>query len=231
MGRKAKWLTGNALGFDTETTGLETATARIVTAAAIEVGPSGVVKRDNWLVDPCIPIPPEATKVHGITDEMVVAGLKPLIAIPSIVSRLGVAWRDGLPVIIMNAVYDLSILTEEADRVAQDSFTLGPVLDPMVIDRGMDPYRKDKRNLAALAVHYGVKQEGAHSAEGDALCAARIVWVQAARYDALADFSLEDMQAWQTLKHREWAAGFQRMLRRTKPHTVIDGSWPMKKVA
>lgn len=231
MGRKAKWLAGDALAFDTEATGIDTSTARIVSAGAYEVGPGGILKRDSWLVNPGIPIPPEAIAIHKITDEMAAEGLPPLIAIPAIVTRLNAAWHDGLPVIIMNAPYDLTLVDKEAERVAQDSFTLGPVLDPLVIDRGMDPYRKGRRSLQSLAEHYGVKQEGAHTAEGDALCAARIVWVQAGRYASLADFSLDDMMAWQTIKNREWATTFQRMLRRTKPHTVIDGSWPMKKVA
>jgi len=57
------------LFFDLETTGLDPETSRIVELAAVE----GAEARPAYLgrFDPGVPIPPEAVRVHGITDEAV----------------------------------------------------------------------------------------------------------------------------------------------------------------
>ena len=45
------------------------------------------------------------------------------------------------------------------------------VIDPFVIDKHIDPYRKGKRTLTAVCEHHGVKQTDAHDATGDDLAA------------------------------------------------------------
>jgi len=61
--------------FDTETTGLDLKTSRIVTASVVELDSDGniVVDRAEWLANPEIEIPKVASDVHGITTEMAVA--------------------------------------------------------------------------------------------------------------------------------------------------------------
>ncbi len=222
----ADWLTGNALSVDHETTGIDPLNDRIVQATCVEVGPSGVVDKQTWLVNPGIPIPEAASKVHGITDLMASAGLAPLEAVTAIIDRIQRAVLQNLPIIIMNSPYDLALLVAEARRIGHAPWKFGYVLDPLVIDRWQDQWRKGKRNLESLAKHYGVSQTGAHSSEGDALCAARIVWAQAKRHRSLAKFSLADMQAGQKTAHRDWATGFQRYLRKSKPEAVVSTAWP-----
>jgi len=56
---------------DLETTGVNISTDKIVQVAAIRVRPNGKIDKRTWLVNPGMPIPPEATEIHGITDEMV----------------------------------------------------------------------------------------------------------------------------------------------------------------
>lgn len=227
----AAWLAGNALAFDLETTGPDPETARIVTAHAVEVGPGGATVRGSWLVNPGVEIPAEATAIHGVTTEQARAlGLAPFVAVPALVACLKQAWEDGLPVIAMNASFDLTItLREWREHISTKDFTVGPVLDPLVIDRGIEPYRKGKRNLTALATHYGVKQGAAHSAEGDALTAARIVWAQAKRHWALEKHTLEQMQEWQRECHAKWAAHYAEYLASIGAPQVIDGDWPIRK--
>src|SRR6195952_2633735 len=60
-----------ALGvFDLETTGVDTATARIVTAHVGVIDETGAVgERKDWIVAPGIAIPDGAARVHGITTE------------------------------------------------------------------------------------------------------------------------------------------------------------------
>jgi len=56
---------------DLETTGVDISNDKIVQVAAIRVSPNGKIAKRTWMVNPGIPIPPEATAIHGITDEMV----------------------------------------------------------------------------------------------------------------------------------------------------------------
>jgi len=61
------WIQKNYVIVDTETTGLGS-DARIVEIAIIDCTGSTLL---NTLVKPAIPVPPAATAIHGITDEMV----------------------------------------------------------------------------------------------------------------------------------------------------------------
>ncbi len=226
---RVAWLQGRALAFDTETTGINVWLDRIVTASAYEVGPTGAVERGHWLVNPGIEIPAAATAIHGISTEKARAeGVSSMAAVPAIARVLREAWGAGLPVIACNASYDLTILNAELHRCVHTELKLGPVLDPLVIDRGADPYRKGKRTLDALAAHYGVKQGAAHSSREDALTAARVVWVQAKRFTQLAKKTLREMQAWQQLAHEAWAANYESYLSKQGKPEEIDRQWPMR---
>lgn len=195
------------------------------------MGPAGVVRRESWLLNPGVPIPAEATAIHGVTDLMAAGGLDPVQAIPAIQAVLREAWSRGLPVIAMNATYDLTVMLCEAARIGLVMDPPGPVLDPLVIDRGIDPYRKGKRTLTHLAAHYGVKLDGAHSSDGDALGAARVVWRQSKTIWALSKHTLEQMQRWQLEAHQKWATGFEQHLRKSDPTATIDRSWPIRRAA
>ncbi len=225
---EAEWLKGGALSFDTETTAADPEVARIVTAHAVEVGRDGATERGSWFVNPGVPIPEEATKIHGVTDAMAADYSKPVDAMTSILGVLFAASSRHIPLIVMNAPYDLTLVNREATRVGLMFPFGGYCLDPLVIDRGMDPWRKGKRTLTDLAAHYGVTQGEAHNAKGDALSAARIVWAQAKRYKKLEPYSLADMQLWQRASHENWAKGFQEYLRKKNPDAVIDPTWPIR---
>lgn len=54
---------------DTESTGLNPETARIVSISVLIITPDGAVSKRSELINPGIPIPPGATAVHGITDD------------------------------------------------------------------------------------------------------------------------------------------------------------------
>ena len=57
--------------FDTETTGLSPSKDRVVEIGAIKIRNGEIVEERDWLINPQQPIPPRATKVHGISDKMV----------------------------------------------------------------------------------------------------------------------------------------------------------------
>jgi len=55
--------------FDLETTGTNIAKDRIVEISVLKVHPNQNKESFTWRVNPTVPIPPETTKVHGISDE------------------------------------------------------------------------------------------------------------------------------------------------------------------
>jgi DNA polymerase-3 subunit epsilon len=59
------------VALDTETTGMDPMRDRIVEFAAVKLHPDGRRETFRTLVNPKEPIPPEASRVHGITDETV----------------------------------------------------------------------------------------------------------------------------------------------------------------
>lgn len=229
-----RWWKSHLASFDTETTGVDPATARIVSAAYLLLGAKGIASRATWLVNPSIDIPEGATAVHGITTEQARAdGMEAGRACDEIARALMAAWSDGLPVVIMNAGYDLSLLQAELARHGHPSIPVGPVLDPLVIDRVMVPFRRGKgaRTLTALAGHYDVEQGEAHSAEGDCLTAARVVWKQARQFDALRAMDLDELQIWQAKAHRDWADNFGGYLRSVGKTDDVERDWPVRAVA
>ena len=57
--------------FDLETTGIDISKDRIVEISVLKVFSNGNKESRTWLVNPEMPIPPETTAVHGITNEKV----------------------------------------------------------------------------------------------------------------------------------------------------------------
>lgn len=57
--------------FDLETTGVDVVNSRIVEIACIKILTDGTQLEKHTLINPTIPIPKEATKVHGIDDDAV----------------------------------------------------------------------------------------------------------------------------------------------------------------
>src|SRR6476646_213220 len=105
--------------FDLETTGVDAATARIVTAHVGVIDETGaVVERKDWIVDPGIAIPEGAARVHGISTERARRfGRSPFEVVPEILAAIRSVFERGFPLVIYNAPYDLTLLAAEAARV------------------------------------------------------------------------------------------------------------------
>ena len=215
--------------FDLETTGIETETSRIVSAYVGVVNALGAPKGVSWLADPGVEIPAQASAVHGITTERARAeGRDAAEVVAEIVAVLRALLAQGVPIVIYNAAYDLTLLNRECVRYAIEPLDGPlPIIDPLVIDRAMDRYRKGKRTLEAAAEYYGVELMDAHDAEADAVAAGRVAQAIARKYsDALgADVTL--VHAIQVGWAADSATSFQEYMRRTKdPAFVADGAWP-----
>jgi DNA polymerase-3 subunit epsilon len=105
------WLETIAV-FDTETTGLNLREDRIVTASLQRLSSDGVVLDGgkDWVINPGIPIPEIASKVHGYYDEDVKDSPSSDVAIPEILEAINACFAKGIPVLAYNAAYDFTIL-------------------------------------------------------------------------------------------------------------------------
>lgn len=212
------------VAFDLETTGPLPATARVVSAALIRVTGADI-NATSWLADPEVEIPAEATAVHGITTEHARAnGQVHADVIAEVIAGIREAWANGYTLVVYNAAYDLTIL-----RRFDPSFEIdGPVLDPFVIDRAVDPYRKGKRTLGAVCEHHGVRLDDAHEASADALAAARLAW-RFAEHDTLQGLPWNDVNNKQASWYADRQTNFRAYLQRKgESGDDVNTQWPMQ---
>jgi len=228
------WARGRMVAFDTETTGVDVENDRIVTAAVVGVGGGRPSEPSIWMADPGIEIPEQAARIHGITtDHARAEGAEPAVVVEEITAALAEYLGGGTPVVVFNARYDLTLLDREARRHGVlplverlDGMDVAPVIDPLVIDRQIDRYRRGSRKLPALAAHYRVEHDQAHSAEADAVAAARIAWRIGTNHSEIGGAELLKLHDSQINWAAHQAAGLEEYLRRTNPDAVVEPAWP-----
>jgi DNA polymerase III subunit epsilon len=229
------WTTRPLVAFDTETTGLDVGTDRIITAALVLRDPAGTSVR-TWLLDADVTIPAEATAIHGITTAHAAAhGEDPRAALEEIASALAGHQRAGVPVVAYNAAFDLTLLDVELARhgLATMPERLGrpvrPVLDPLVLDRDTDAARDGKRRLADLCAHYGVLTPAPlHAAEVDALATLDLLDALVRAHPHLAATTLDALHDHQVGAHRRWVDELDdRARERPYVGAGADGRWPV----
>lgn len=223
------WHRGPLLGFDLETSGIDVANDRIVTAAIIRVMPGQPPMTATWLANPGVEIPAGATEVHGITNERAQAeGRNPAVVLSEITEMLEEAIEAGTPIVGMNLVFDLTLLRSECLRHGILPVNPAPVIDVRVLDKAADPYRKGGRKLADLCQAYGVKLDAAHDAGGDALGALRVAWAIAQRYPELQiePHALHERQIRWAAAQTASFADYRR--RKGEPLDDESGDWPVR---
>ena len=219
----------NLAVFDLETTGLDVATARIVTATVATLNQAGeVTTLREWLVNPGIEIPEVAASVHGVTTEMAREnGQDPKSAVAEIVSLL-LELNAQMPLVAFNAPYDFSILKFEAERYELPPLLPKPVIDPLVLDRQLDRWRKGKRNLGMMSAHYGVKLEDAHNSTADAVAAGLIAQAIARKFSEAAIDPIE-LHNHQVVWSDQQSESFAEYLRKqNRPDYRAELGWPIK---
>ena len=214
--------------FDLETTGIDVESSRIVSAYVGVLGADGEAKGVSWLADPGIEIPSQATAVHGISTERARAEGRPAPeVVAEIVAVLRALLAQNVPITIFNAPYDLTLLNREALRYGVEPLeNPAPIIDPLVLDKAMDTYRKGKRTLEVAAGHYGVELSDAHDAMADAVAAGRVVQAMAKKFAAELGDDLVDLHGRQVIWCADQAASFQAFRRRTNPDFTTSGEWP-----
>ncbi|WIE81180.1 exonuclease domain-containing protein [Curtobacterium sp. MCSS17_016] len=222
--------------FDTETTGVDVENDRIVTAYIGVMDRSGaLIEKFEWLIDPGIPIPEGAAAVHGVTTEKAQAdGVPALAGVTGIVTKLRELVGRGVPIVAFNGRYDMTITDREARRHGIEPLLHFHLIDPFVIDKQQDPYRKGKRKLTDVARHYGYELENAHTADADAIMAGLVAWKLIDDTATKAGLTtLDQLHAAQIAWAREQATGLESYFRRVGKLNddgtpiVIEKEWPV----
>ncbi len=162
------------VAIDTETTGTDPGTDRVVEVACVRWERGEITLRKSWLVNPGRPIPKEAFDVHGISDEAV----KDAPAFEAILPELLEAMMGAIP-LAYNAEFDRKMLTSELSRLAA-SPTPPPAfqknvewIDPLVWARELQKLEKS-RALAEVSARLGIEHTEAHRATSDAEAALNV---------------------------------------------------------
>jgi DNA polymerase-3 subunit epsilon len=227
------WYAGPLASYDCESTGVDPTAARLVTAALILPDGSSL----DWLAAVEEEIPAQATAVHGISTEYAREhGAPPAVVVEEVCVALAKQLTDGAALVIMNAPYDLGVLDAECARYGLETVRerigrpVEPVVDPLVLDRAADKWRKGKRTLTALAEHYKVELTDAHTAGADAEAALRVSLAIGRAFPEL-DAPADVLHRWQVTWHQRWAADFEAYLRKSDATAVIERGWPVRGAA
>lgn len=228
------WADGRMMGLDLETDGKDPFTALPVSFAIVAFDKGEIVRGRAALVNPGRPIDPEATKIHGITDEMVAAkGGNLEKSVNGIVEYLLEMVAMGVPLAGDNLRYDLIVIDTLSRRFNRHGLRElgwdGLVLDALVLDRHVDRYRTGKRTLSALCHIYQVAFGEAHDAGGDVVASYEVIRAIAARYGDIRRAPLEMVHLIQQEAHYEWAVNFSqhRVDKGEPPLEETEFGWPL----
>ena len=161
--------------FDLETTGINIVKDRIVEISFVKVHPNGKEESKTRRINPEMPIPPESTAIHGITDEDV----KDCPTFKEIAKSLA-AQIEGCDLAGYNSNrFDIPLLAEEFLRAGVDiDLNKRKFVDVQTIFHKME-----QRTLSAAYKFYCDKSlENAHTAEADTMATYEILKAQLDRY-------------------------------------------------
>ena len=172
-----RWTDLEWLCIDTETTGVDPSADRIVELGAVQFRAGKVQRRMGLLVNPGLPIPPDAVAVHGIRDEDV-AGCPSLA---QIADQFLTHVREARVLIGYNWPFDAGMLEAGLGPGWRDAIAGKPVLDVLVVVRldAVGRYWKGpgRHRLDAVAERLGVRRTGkAHRASSDCVLTCQILW-------------------------------------------------------
>ena len=164
--------------FDLETTGVNVSSDRIVEISILKIFPNGNKESKTWLVNPGVPIPLEASNIHGITNDIIKnEPLFKMIAsdIKSMINNCDLAGFNSNK-------FDIPLLAEELLRSEID-FSLDNVA---TIDVQNIFHKMEQRTLSAAYQFYcGKSLDNAHSSKADTLATYEVLESQIEKYDDL----------------------------------------------
>jgi DNA polymerase-3 subunit epsilon len=198
--------------FDLETTGINVSKDRIVEISILKVFPNGKEESRTRRINPEIPIPPEATKIHGITDDDV----KDCPTFKSVAKSLA-ALIEGCDLAGFNSNrFDIPLLAEEFLRAGVDiDLNKRKFVDVQTIYHKME-----QRTLAAAYRFYCDKDlDNAHSAESDTKATYEVLKAQLDKYPDLQN-DIKYLSEYSSFTNNVDFAG--RMIYNSKKEEVIN---------
>lgn len=216
------------LTIDTETTGTDASNDRTVTASLVFDFPGEEPVVKSWLIDPGVEIPQGASDVHGVTTEHAqLFGLSPETAFAEITVEIAKWVEQGFPIVAFNAAFDLTLINAEVDRLNIDfDKNYGFVIDPYVLDKWQDKWRKGKRTLEVMAPHYSVKLSNAHTSDADATATGEVARAIGRKFKL--DMPLAELHQKQVEQRAAQCRDLETYLRKSTPSASIDGGWPIQ---
>ncbi len=185
--------------FDLEATGLKVAKDRIIEISILKVNPNGTSESKTWLVNPDYPIEPDATDVHGYTNE----DLKDKPTFKQLAKEIS-RFLDNCDLAAYDAFrLDIPLLVEEFLR-AEVEFE---IKNRKVIDVQNIFMKMEQRNLSAASKFYlGKTLENAHTAEADTQATYEVLKAMLDRY-AETEVTDKDGNTTQPIKNDMKALG------------------------
>jgi DNA polymerase-3 subunit epsilon len=151
------------IAFDLETTGTLAGVDKIVEIGAVRFNASGDPETIfTTLIQPTISMPPDATRVNGITDDMLVG--KPRVE--DVLDAFADFCGDDI-VVAHNAAFDAQFLTADI-RKFESKAPRGVILDTLPLARKVYPGLANYK-LGTLVQHLGIPSSNFHRAEEDAI--------------------------------------------------------------
>ena len=164
--------------FDLETTGTNIVSDRIVEISYLKVTTNGEEESKTRLINPEMPIPPQATAIHGITDEDVKNSPTFKMIAKSLAAQI-----EGCDLAGYNSNrFDIPLLAEEFLRANVDI----DLMRRKFVDVQTIFHKKESRTLSAAYKFYCDKDlENAHTAEADTKATYEVLQAQLDRYPDL----------------------------------------------
>ena len=199
------------LFFDIESTGLNIPNDSIIELSFVKVFPGGEQRIKTWKIKPwdyvkqCQrPIDPQASKVNGVTDDM-------LVDCPSffeVADEVAEWLKDSDLAGFNSAKFDLPMLAEEFERVELAGKHLNVDLhSPKMVDVQNIYHAMEPRNLRAAYRFYcgGEDFENAHTAEADTVATYEVLKGQLDRYPDSLKNDVESLSAFVGKKYVDFA--------------------------
>jgi DNA polymerase-3 subunit epsilon len=171
-------LTNPLVFFDLETTGMTISKDRIIEISLLKISPDGKEESKTRRLYPEMPIPPESTKIHGITD----ADVKDCPTFREVAKSLATL-IEGCDLAGFNSNrFDIPLLAEEFLRAGVNiDLNKRKFIDVQTIFHKME-----QRTLSAAYKFYcGEDLDNAHSAESDTMATYKVLQAQLDRYPDL----------------------------------------------
>lgn len=221
------WLSQPLVALDTETTGTDPETARILTCCIGRADQPGDWEPSEWRINPGVPVG-DSVKIHGITDEMAATYKEPGVSLSGIRVALEDVAANRVPIVGHNLAYDLTALDREMRRHLGVALPDGLLLlDTLILFRRFD-LSTGGRRLGQLASQHGITFP-AHDATADALASLRLLHVLARDNDLLPLVPVADLQPLQAKWHhaQQKAARYKRIAN-GQSGDGFDTDWPIR---